>query len=151
MKHTETKKIGKHTYTVYQDSPKRALNIVTKLTQYLGGPLGALIGQLDDSKKVSEQDLGKMDFGKSIQMLTQNLEEDELYEFFKLICSGTTVDMDGGKKGGGGLAGDRFDAHFEDRDGLSRMIKVVAFALEVNVGDFLREMAANAGLASQKG
>ena len=136
MQEAREKTIDTVHYTVTQFPPRKSMRILSKIVKIAGGPLSALLSSSDGTL---DKEVDPKLIGEAVMILAQNLGDDDLYDLFKEICDSVIAKLPNGSKlaGGGLLKDDKFDGHFSDPQALSRMFKVVIFALEVNYKDFL--------------
>lgn len=136
----KTKQIDGVTYECLQFDVKKSLRILTRLSKHLGGPISMLLKNYDGKRDLLEQDLSALDIGGAVQTMMGSLGDDELYDLSRQICEDVIAE------GHGQLKDSIFDAHFKGMDGIPKLFRVVAFALEVNYGNFLSKIAAGGGV-----
>lgn len=141
-KQTETRNIDGFQYECTQFPPEKALRVGTRLLKFVGPSLGTVLKDFNWSQGVQglmDQDLSKIDFVGALATLTTNIEDGDLYVFFKDVCNSIVVYATEQGRLSGQLKDNIFDAHFSDKKGLSRMFKVVKFGLEVNFSNFFED------------
>lgn len=133
MLEQKTKSIDGITYRVSQVGGKRALKMFTTLAKMLAPALAKAAESMPTGgfKSLSTVDLSSLNIGTAVEALVDRLDEPKITEIIDTLA-GVTECNDGGDKWPQ-LSG-VFDIHFAGK--MSSLFKWLAFALEVQFGDF---------------
>lgn len=134
------KTIGEHEYIFFQFNATDGLKIWVKLLKLLGAPLGIIINNVADNKKIEAIDLKNVSIDKAVEILAENLDAENTVALIKEILQSV---IHNGKR-----VSEIFDVHFQGN--YTQLFTVVYGALEVNYKDFLLELAGKAGLKAIK-
>lgn len=133
MRETRELEIGGKTYRVTQLPAMRSLKLLNRLGRVLGPALGTLAGAATSSSGLSGMDVGKL--GEAAELLFDKLSEKELEDIVLQLTE--LVECSDGEKSFV-LTKPHIDTLFQGDVG--GLLKLVAFALEVNYGSFLGEL-----------
>lgn len=125
----KTRTIGGIDYQVSQLMWGEANQVFGRLLRTVGPAFGAVA-----SGSVSDLLNRDVNLGEAMQSLAQNFTADDIVAIRDVMLGNNTVQMRGGK-GYVLLKGDAWDAHFTGK--YFDSLKLLAFCLEVNFGDFL--------------
>jgi hypothetical protein len=139
------RQIGEHVYRVRPMMPKRILRTAPILGKLVVPALGHLIDNAKGGKisDVLGADVSGLSFGAAAQALVAAWEQPKIDELIEELAASTEVGLDGCSRWP--LLSTCFDAHFSGRT--KEMLGWIAFAVEVQYGDFFAGLLAGAGRA----
>jgi hypothetical protein len=126
---TKSKEIGKHTYSVTPLTAKKAYKLLTKILKIVGPGVGTIVDGRSADGLV----------GQLIGQITERLDETAVEQIVDMLIAQTTVRMDGRDVPVEKI----FDVHFVGK--MSELMRVLAFALEVQYGDFFADLGGALG------
>jgi hypothetical protein len=130
MQEIKERRIDGHTYRVMMIGAKRSLRMLAQLGKMLA-PALAKAAEGGSLKSIMGADLSQIDLSGMAQMLVDRLDEDALVRIVEDLAAVTTFSDHGKDWPNLGAA---YDIHFAGR--LASLAKWLAFALEVQFGDF---------------
>lgn len=137
MRTQESKVIDGMTFTVQQLPAMRALRLLNRLGRFFTPALASLVG---GGGKLGQADVGAL--AAAAGGLFDRLSEDELERLTKDLLETATVAIDGKDTG---PVMPQFDLLFQGKMGA--VLKLLAFALQVNYSDFSDALGGLAKLA----
>lgn len=141
MASTVNKNIDGLEFEFFPLPPKDAMRILVRLTKLLGEPFGILgdsaglsAGGKEFVKNLSTGNIPEGIFGSAVRALLNRLDENEVEETIYLLLTKVygKFEKDAGTR--------KLNPDVDFAGRLSLMLRVVAAALEVNFGDFLRDL-----------
>lgn len=135
--HSQKKVINEKTYEVFMLSATAGLDTFLDLARIAGPAVGIFLkgAGLKDLKSVGDLDLDKIDFEKMAIHLFKAEEKETITTIVAKLVEKTFVD--------GKPLAPIYDMHFQGKIG--ELFKWLAFAMEVNFGDFFGDFLTSMG------